>query len=85
MYHYIPDKSKNNVAAVLEVNPYFVRDYEMAARNYGVHKLYQIVAFLKDADLKSKGVGNSTSSMLGFFPSTIGTAKYTVIATRQKT
>ena len=61
MYHYITDKSKNNVAAVLEVNPYFVRDYELAARNYGVQKLNQIVAFLKETDLKSKGVGNSTT------------------------
>ena len=27
-YHYLTDKSKNNVAAVLKVNPYFVKDYE---------------------------------------------------------
>ena len=38
-----------------------VRDYELAARNYGVQKLNQIVTYLKDTDLKSKGVGNSTT------------------------
>ena len=30
-YHYLTDKSKNNVAAVLRVNPLFVKDYEYSA------------------------------------------------------
>ena len=60
MYHFITDKSKNNVAAVLEVNPFFVRDYETAARNYSVSKLNDIISFLKETDLKSKGVRNVT-------------------------
>ncbi|MCX6255699.1 MAG: DNA polymerase III subunit delta [Bacteroidia bacterium] len=35
-YHYLTDKSKNNVAAVLKVNPFFVKDYENSAVKYNV-------------------------------------------------
>ena len=59
-YHFVKDKSKNNVAAHLQVHPYFVRDYEIAARNYGVKKLCRIMSSLREADLRSKGVNNST-------------------------
>ena len=57
IYHSLSDKSKMNVAKVLKVNPYFVSDYEIAARNYPMRKVSQIVSILRDADLKSKGVG----------------------------
>jgi DNA polymerase-3 subunit delta len=58
LYHYTPDKSRNNVAAVLSVNPYFVGDYAAAARNYNIPKLYQVMSLLREYDVKSKGVGN---------------------------
>ena len=56
-YHGLSDKSQGNVAKVLKVNPYFVKDYETAARNYPMKKVSAIVAGLRDIDLKSKGVG----------------------------
>lgn len=56
-YHGLSDKSPANVAKVLKVNPYFVKDYETAARNYPMKKVSTIVAALRDIDLKSKGVG----------------------------
>ncbi len=56
-YHGLSDKSPANVAKVLKVNPYFVKDYETAARNYPMKKVSAIVAGLRDIDLKSKGVG----------------------------
>src|SRR5690554_1054815 len=56
-YHGLSDKSPANVAKVLKVNPYFVKDYETAARNYPMKKVSAIVAALRDIDLKSKGVG----------------------------
>ncbi|MGB7786405.1 MAG: DNA polymerase III subunit delta [Salinimicrobium sp.] len=56
-YHGLNDKSKSNVAKVLRVNPYFVSDYSTAAQNYPMRKVSQIVSFLRDADVKSKGVG----------------------------
>lgn len=54
-FHYLTDKSKNNVAAVLKVNPYFVKDYEVAASKYNVNKTVQIISLLRTFDLKSKG------------------------------
>lgn len=56
-YHGLSDKSQGNVAKVLKVNPYFVKDYETAARNYPMKKVSAIVAALREIDLKSKGVG----------------------------
>lgn len=56
-YHGLSDKSQRNVASVLKINPYFVKDYTEAAHNYPMKKVSQIIALLRDADVKSKGVG----------------------------
>jgi DNA polymerase-3 subunit delta len=57
-YHYLTDKSKNNVAAVLKVNPFFVREYENSATKYNVTKTVQIISLLRTYDMKSKGFGD---------------------------
>jgi DNA polymerase-3 subunit delta len=57
-YHYLTDKSKNNVAAVLMVNPFFVKDYETSAMKYNVSKTAQIISLLRTYDMKSKGYGD---------------------------
>lgn len=56
-YHGLSDKSKGNVAKVLKVSPFFVGDYSVAAGNYPMPKVSQIVSLLREADIKSKGVG----------------------------
>ena len=61
MYHGLQDKSKASVARNLGVNPYFVDDYVSAARNYPMRKVSQIIALLRNADVKSKGVGANQS------------------------
>ncbi len=61
LFHGLQDKSKSAVAKGLGVNPYFVDDYFLAARNYPMRKVAQVIAFLRDADVKSKGVGASQS------------------------
>lgn len=57
-YHYLTDKTKNNVAAVLRINPYFVKEYELAASKYNVSKTVKIISLLRTYDLKSKGYGD---------------------------
>lgn len=57
IYHGLKDKNPKNVAAVLKVHPYFVKDYDAALRNYPMKKVSNIVATLRDVDVKSKGVG----------------------------
>ena len=56
-YHGLTDKNKNAVASELKVNPFFVKDYVVAAGNYPMKKVSYIIEKILDADLKSKGVG----------------------------
>lgn len=60
-YHFTQDKSQNNLASVLKVNPYFVKDYQLAARNYNPKQTVHIIALLREYDLKSKGVDNNSA------------------------
>ena len=57
-YHALPNKNNPKaVATALRVNPFFVSDYTTAGSNYPMRKVSQIIGFLRDADVKSKGVG----------------------------
>lgn len=60
-YHFITDKSERNVAAELKVHPFFVKDYALAAKHYSTNKVARIIHYLRDYDLKSKGVNNSSA------------------------
>ena len=62
MYHYLPDKSRNSVAAALSVNPFFVQDYQYAAGNYSASKLFSVISILREYDMKSKGVDSNGTS-----------------------
>ena len=56
-YHGLHDKSPRHVASVLRINPYFVNEYNVAAKNFPMKKVSQVVGFLRNFDVKSKGVG----------------------------
>ena len=56
-YHGLKDKNPNNVAKVLGVSPFFLKDYDLALKNYPMKKVSQIIATMRDIDVKSKGVG----------------------------
>lgn len=56
-YHGLKDKNPNNVSKVLGVNPFFLKDYDIALKNYPMRKVSQIVATMRSIDVKSKGVG----------------------------
>jgi DNA polymerase-3 subunit delta len=55
LFQGLPSPSK--APSVLGVSPYFVKDYEAAARFYSMKQVAQVIGHIKDADLKSKGVG----------------------------
>lgn len=61
-YHGLADKSKGSVAKQLGVNPYFVNDYVVAARNYPMKKVSRAISLLQETDVKSKGVGAANVS-----------------------
>ncbi|QHI34910.1 hypothetical protein IMCC3317_02550 [Kordia antarctica] len=58
-YHGLLDQTPRNVASILRINPYFVKEYQAAARNYPMKKVSGIIATLREMDVKSKGVGAS--------------------------
>ncbi|RVT97173.1 DNA polymerase III subunit delta [Mucilaginibacter limnophilus] len=61
VYHYVKDKTPQNLAKELGVNPFFIKDYEQAARSYNLGKTVQIISLLREYDLKSKGVDSNLS------------------------
>jgi DNA polymerase-3 subunit delta len=55
LYHGLPDKSKDIVARELGINPYFVAEYQQASKVFPPLKTRQIISWLREYDLKSKG------------------------------
>jgi DNA polymerase-3 subunit delta len=56
-YHGLKDKNPAKAAPILGVSPFFMKDYDLALKNYPMKKVSSIVATLRDIDVKSKGVG----------------------------
>lgn len=61
-YHGLKDRNPKNVASVIGINPFFIKEYDVALKNYPMRKVSQIVASLRDIDVKSKGVGANAMS-----------------------
>ncbi|RNC89957.1 MAG: DNA polymerase III subunit delta [Allomuricauda sp.] len=61
-YHGLSDHSPKNVSRVLGINPYFVGEFQIAAKNYSMKQISQILSDLRELDLKSKGLGASNMS-----------------------
>jgi len=55
LYHGLADKSKENVARELGINPYFAGEYLQAANQFSLAKTRMIISWLREYDLKSKG------------------------------
>ena len=62
VYYYIPDKTQDNVSKILGINPYFVKDYQIASKNFTGRKTMEIISLLRTYDAKSKGIENSSTS-----------------------
>jgi len=61
-YHFLKDKSKNNAASVLKINPYFLKDYIKASQVYNVKKVVSIISLLREYDMKAKGYNNVSTT-----------------------
>ncbi len=55
--HSTKDKSKKSLASETGVHPFFIDDYLIACRNYPLPKAIQNIHYIREADLRSKGVG----------------------------
>ena len=58
LFHQNKNLGDKEIASVLKVNPYFIKDYKAAAKNYSEKKLEQVFYMLEEYDLRSKGVNN---------------------------
>ncbi len=57
-YHGMKDHNPKSVASALSINPYFVDEYRIAAKNYSMKKVSSVISSLRELDLKGKGVGS---------------------------
>lgn len=60
------DKSDKGLVNALKISPYSVRDYSLALRQYPAQKVIGNISFIKEADLKLKGVnaGSDTEGQI---------------------
>ncbi len=62
LVHTLKDKSSRNIASKLRINPFFARDYLAGANTYSLNKLVRIIGYLREFDLRTKGVDNVNTS-----------------------
>jgi DNA polymerase-3 subunit delta len=53
---------ESQLAGVIGVNPYGVKEYLIASKNYKLGKVIEVFGYLKEADLRFKGVDAGSSS-----------------------
>jgi DNA polymerase-3 subunit delta len=56
------DKSDKGLVSALKISPYAARDYSSALRVYPQQKIIFNISFLKEADLKLKGVNTGSDT-----------------------
>lgn len=61
-YHYTDSRNSASVASELGINPFFVKDYETASKNYSATKCMQNISLIREFDAKAKGVKSRASN-----------------------
>jgi DNA polymerase-3 subunit delta len=56
------DKSDKGLVSVLKISPYAAKDYALALRQFPPDKIVNTIGFLKQADLKLKGVNSGSDT-----------------------
>lgn len=57
-----PAMSKADRAKLLGINPYFMEEYDVAARNYPIRRCMIVISLLEEYDFKGKGGGSGEAS-----------------------
>ncbi|MDA3879718.1 MAG: DNA polymerase III subunit delta [Prolixibacteraceae bacterium] len=60
--HLSKDKSRDSLIRLLGIQPFFFNNYMQAAKRYTPAKVVAIISILREYDMKSKGIGNVSSS-----------------------
>lgn len=48
-------------AGIIKVNPFFMKDYKVAAKHYNLQKVENVFKILEEYDLRSKGMNNTNT------------------------
>jgi DNA polymerase-3 subunit delta len=65
LFHTIPNKNDERaIASKIGVSPFFVKDFQLAAKTFTLHKAISAITLLREADLRSKG-GRGGSAQSG--------------------
>lgn len=62
IFHSMKGRQTNEIASAMGVSPYFMDEYNVAARNYNTSKLIDIASLIRTCDLRSKGINNTSTS-----------------------
>lgn len=57
-----PDKSEKGLVSALKISPYSARDYSLALRHYGPEQAARNISFIRQADLRLKGVNSGSET-----------------------
>jgi DNA polymerase-3 subunit delta len=60
LIHQAKGASEQQLAGLLGVPPFVVREYSEAARNYKLGKVIDVFRYIKEADLRFKGVDSGS-------------------------
>ncbi|MFZ7115641.1 MAG: DNA polymerase III subunit delta [Bacteroidota bacterium] len=61
-FHQVDHRSGETPAAALGVHPYFIKDYESAARAYSLDTCIRNISFIREFDTRSKGISSATTN-----------------------
>ena len=56
IYHSNSNSNDKKMAALLGINPFFLREYHIASRNYSLKSVVGVISVIRDYDMYSKGV-----------------------------
>ena len=57
LFHSNNTLNDTKIAAILGVNPFFIKEYKTGSINYDLKQVVSIISILRDYDMFSKGVG----------------------------
>ena len=62
IFKQIQNFDKMKIASTLKINPYFISQYQIASKNYSIKQLSYIFKYIKEYELRSKGIENNNTS-----------------------
>ncbi|GBL36204.1 uncharacterized protein YqeN [Filimonas sp.] len=62
-YHYAASKPDNEIASVLKIKPFFVKDYQKAAKFYNLTQTIEAIEIIHQYNLHAVGINTATNDL----------------------